>query len=239
MNRQIAVGFLTVALLAACGPKEKAEEKSVSRDVSPGKGYFVGFGCTRCHRVGPEGGDVGPDLTFVGFRKSREWIDQWLRNPPAWKKDTIMPVFYLKVSIREALVDYLASLKGQDFGPTSHPWNTRDLLDDPVKRGEVIFNRAGCVGCHGVKGVGGYPNNNVYGGKIPTLTYAADGYTKEELTEKIRLGVKPAKKDPNGPDPLIFMPPWGEVLQENEIQALVEYLFSLRPPRPPEDEWDM
>jgi hypothetical protein len=65
-------------LLAACGkPKDP---------VARGKAYFVGLGCITCHRVGDRGGgQAGPDLTFVGYRKSPEWMDLWRPGevPPA------------------------------------------------------------------------------------------------------------------------------------------------------------
>jgi cytochrome c551/c552 len=87
----------------------------------------------------------------------------------------------------------------------------------------------GCVGCHGRNGVGGYPNNNVVGGMIPTLTKVAEGYSKPELEAKIMSGVKPAKADMSGPAPMIDMPEWGKVLKSDEIDALADYLISLKP----------
>jgi hypothetical protein len=38
------------------------------RDVARGKRLFTDAGCAQCHRVGKEGGVVGPDLTAVGAR---------------------------------------------------------------------------------------------------------------------------------------------------------------------------
>ena len=224
--------IILVCSVTAC------QNQQSSTKLSPGRGYVDGFGCMRCHRIGDQGGTDGPDLTYIGFRKSREWLDTWLKNPPAWKKNTIMPNFYLQDHIRESLVDYLSSLKGEAFEETDYPWNTRELLNNHVKRGEVIFERVGCVGCHGKGGVGGYPNNNVHGNRIPSLVYVADGYTKEELKNKIQKGVKPEKADPNGSEPLIFMPAWGAILHENELDAVVEYLFSLQPPAKVEDKWE-
>ena len=203
-----------------------------------GKAYFRGMGCFKCHRVGNDGAAVGPDLTMVGFRKTPEWIDLWLKDPVSWKKDTVMPRFYFKDNVRGALVAYLTTLKGQDWGEKK-PWDDSSLLKDPVKRGEMLYNRLGCVGCHGKAGKGGYPNNNVIGGKIPTLTLVADGYSKDELKKKISMGVaKPAKNDPNGPDPMVSMPSWGQVLKDDELDALVEYLDSLRPARPKSEQWE-
>lgn len=38
------------------------------RDPARGRGVFIAAGCAQCHRVGTEGGQVGPDLTGVGGR---------------------------------------------------------------------------------------------------------------------------------------------------------------------------
>src|SRR5690348_3391254 len=80
-----------------------------------GKALFAAAGCRACHRVGAEGGNSGPDLTLVGFRRKREWLERWLADPSAWKHDTLMPNFRLKASDRAGLVDYLSSLKGRDW----------------------------------------------------------------------------------------------------------------------------
>jgi mono/diheme cytochrome c family protein len=206
-------------------------------DRPAGHSYLVGYGCLTCHRVGREGGNVGPDLTFVGFRKSPEWMRDFIRNPHAWKPDTQMPNFRLSDEVLDKIVDYLSTLKGQAYLEGESPWNTAALKEDPVKRGEAIYNRVGCTGCHGPAGVGGYKNNNVVGGKIPSLKLVADGYSKEELKERVAKGVKPEKEDPAGPDPMIQMPAWEEKLKSDELDALVEYLYSLRPPLSAEDAW--
>ena len=223
--------FLLIALstLAAC--------QRASDPVARGKAYFVGLGCITCHRVGDKGGgQAGPDLTYVGFRKSSEWLDLWLKDPHAWKPGTAMPNFKLKDPVRQDLVAYMVSLKGEQYRQNP-PWNAPDLKADPVKRGEVIFNKAGCVGCHGAAGAGGFPNNNVVGGKIPSLTLVADGYSKEELKERIRDGKTSDPADPAAPAPMIKMPAWRDVLQDDELDALVEYLYSLRPAPKAGDDW--
>jgi mono/diheme cytochrome c family protein len=229
LKRSLILAF--TLSLSACQPRSQSQ-------TDLGKAYFRGMGCFKCHQIGNEGAAVGPDLTMVGFRKTPQWIDLWLKDPVSWKKDTVMPRFYLKDNVRGALVAYLASLKGQDW-KGQPPWNAPDLMNDPVKRGERLYNRLGCVGCHGKAGRGGYPNNNVVGGKIPSLTLAADGYSKDELKKKISQGVpKPAKNDPNGPEPMVSMPSWGQVLKDDELNALVEYLYSLRPAVSKSEQWE-
>lgn len=207
--------LLSGTLLAGCG--SQSEKPQIG-----GKEIYLSLNCRTCHQIGPQGGTGGPDLTLVGFRRSEEWLDVWLKDPQAWQKGALMPKPNLSPTTRGKLVEYLASLKGQDFSQGT-PWSK----SDPHKMGQMIYTRAGCITCHGKGGVGGYPNNNVAGGQIPSLLKVASSYTKEELKEKIRRGVKPEKKDPNGPEPLISMPAWGQFLKEHELDAVAEYLLTL------------
>ncbi len=221
-----AAAFLV--LLAACQKPEGA---------SRGEAFFKSLNCQACHRIGKEGSSGGTDLSFAGFARSKEWLELWLRDPQAWKKDALMPNFRLSPGSRQALVEYLATLKGHAYRKGRAPWDEPRLSSDPVRRGLVIYQRAGCSGCHGRAGKGGYPNNNVPGSLIAALDRVAEGYTKPELKERIRKGVKPQKQDPSGPEPMLSMPAWGEVLKEDELDSLVEYLFSLKAALPEKEKW--
>ena len=215
--------LLLAALLAACN-------QPVPTGPAAGKAYFTQAGCASCHKVGDMGSAVGPDLTLVGFRHNAEWLDLFIKDPQAWKKDTLMPDKKLSVEARAAIVAYLVMLKGQDWGKGDRPWDAPSLIKEPVARGRVIYNRAGCVGCHGPEGAGGYPNNNVKGGLIPPVNKVKDGFSKAELIAKIRKGVAQSQKaDEKGPAPLIRMPAWGETLDDGEIEAVAEYLLSVSP----------
>ncbi|HVE12554.1 MAG TPA: cytochrome c [Elusimicrobiota bacterium] len=221
-------GLLALAVLAGCQPDSPELH---------GRAVFNGYNCKQCHRVGYEGGKLGPDLSYVGFRKSPEFLDRWLSNPSAWKHNTVMPNFHFSPALRKSLVAYLSSLQGQAY-EGKKPWDAEEFASDPVKKGGEIFVRAGCITCHGKNGSGGYPNNNVNGGKIPTLTNVADGYTKEELVKKISNGVRhPAKVDPSGEEPLLYMPQWSEKLSPDEIAAVTDYLISLKPGGAKADSW--
>ncbi len=202
--------------------------KSSSPPASAGRAYFTQAGCASCHKIGDAGSAVGPDLTLIGFRHSSEWLDLFIKDPQAWKKNTLMPNKRLSDSARTAIVDYLKELKGQDWPSGARPWDTASLIGDPVARGRVIYSRAGCVGCHGIEGAGGYPNNNVKGGMIPALNKVGEGYNKDELIMKIKKGVlHPEKADLAGPPPLIAMPAWGEKLDAQELDALADYLLDV------------
>jgi mono/diheme cytochrome c family protein len=220
--RALILTILSALALSACQQKPKDP-------VARGEAYFNALGCVQCHAVGNKGGNYGPNLAFIGFRKTPEWLDMWLKNPHSWRQQTVMPNFHLQDDIRQDVVAYLAAQKGQGFDATGgRPWNHPELADKKIERGEVLFNKAGCVACHSQGGKGGYPNNNVVGGQIPALIKVSEGYSRAELIAKVRTGVaKPAPADPRAPKPMIHMPAWGQVLKDDEIEAVVDFLISL------------
>lgn len=177
-----------------------------------GPALFEANGCAACHRIGSKGGNSGPDLSLVGFRRSKAWLETWLSSPKAWKHDTLMPEFKLDAPERGALVDYLSSL-------TEAPKLPKD--------GKSIFSKAGCVACHGAGGKGGHPNNNVAGGLIPALSKVAGTYTKDEMVKKISSGSIPVKADPAGPEPMVSMPKWSEKLTPEQISEVASYVLTL------------
>ena len=192
----------------------------------PGRAVFDAAGCRACHSIAGRGGNSGPDLTLVGFRRTREWLALWLKDPKAWKPDTKMPDFRLAGPERGAIVDYLSTLTGQDLGPLRQRWG---------HDGEAIYRFAGCVACHGAQGRGRHPNNNFHGGEIPAVFKVADGYTLDELKARIRSGRVPEAEDVSKPAPMVLMPAWGHVLEEEEIDSVARYLMSLAPVKKTED----
>jgi nitric oxide reductase subunit C len=78
----------------------------------PGEAVFKSQGCSACHMIGGVGGTVGPDLTKVGSRKDKEWIEEQLRNPKTHNPNSIMPSYAkLPEKDRQDLADYLSGLK--------------------------------------------------------------------------------------------------------------------------------
>lgn len=206
--------------LAACSPPADR--------VARGRAHFTSFACVRCHAIGDQGARYGPDLTTIGFRKSAEWLDLWLKNPHGWKAATVMPNMHLPEHVRGDLVAFLTEQKGQLYATAGKPWERPEDAADPVKKGEAAFRRIGCTGCHGRGGIGGNPNNNVAGGVIPGLIDVAEKYSHEELEDKIRQGSIPAAADRKKPAPMIVMPEWGKLLSESDLDALASYLLTLK-----------
>jgi len=105
-------------------------------------------------------------------------------------------------------------------------------------RGRRVYLRYGCSACHGLDGNGGFANANAEtDGKVPGVTYVAEGFTRRELRKKILDGFAPVgKKDPNGPRPPFRMPGWAGQMADAELTDLVEYLWSLYP-KTETDKW--
>ena len=61
--------------------------------AKPGAALFQTNGYTACHLIGGVGGTVGPDLTRVGERRTREWIEEQIRNPKSQNPNSLMPSF--------------------------------------------------------------------------------------------------------------------------------------------------
>jgi mono/diheme cytochrome c family protein len=209
-----------IALLCLARGSARADEGAARFDAS---------GCRACHRVGPRGGDAGPDLTLVGLRRPRAWLEAWLRSPRAWKPDTKMPEQGLSDADRAALADFLSAQKGRAWGE-DRPWRGAEPGDIS---GRDVYVRAGCAACHGPAGRGGHPNPGARGGVIPALAPLMSTYNKEELKAKIKNGVVP---EPAGAAPAaVIMPPWKDVLSEDELDSLSAYLLSLGEGQPKSD----
>src|ERR1017187_6387568 len=102
---------------------------------------------------------------------------------------------------------------------------------DPVQFGRQVFEKYGCMMCHGADGKSGISNPNAKTKDIvPPLIYVADGYLPAELKQVIRRGQPNIDKmNPNGPTPPFKMPSYGAWINDIELDALQQYLFSLMP----------
>ncbi len=153
-----------------------------------------------------------------------------------------MPNFGLSADEIQALTVYLTSLTASDL-PASY---VTPALPEPmlavasqVERGNAVFEKFGCAGCHGIGGRGGRRNwNSGLGGEVPTLFYAKAYYGNdvESLKNLIRNGRQPVPRaDATRPRPGLYMPAWKDRIPEEDLDALVAYLFSLSDqlPQPP------
>ena len=93
--------FIILVILAAC--------ESNSR----GAGIYRSQRCPECHTLRGKGGAGGPNPTYVGGKRSRDYIVQQIKDPSYHNADTAMPSFRDKLSDQEIndLADYLSGLK--------------------------------------------------------------------------------------------------------------------------------
>ena len=111
-----AMAFLTYEGANAGSPNQidmEAPESVVAlgaanlRTWESGKQVVAQSGCLACHKIGHNGGTLGPDLTDIGARISRQTIARTLVNPTA-----PMPAYNeLSEKKRADLVEFLAQLK--------------------------------------------------------------------------------------------------------------------------------
>lgn len=113
--------------------------------------------CFACHRIGNQGGKVGPDFSRAGLLYKPEWLLTWIPNPQGIKQNTRMPSITLDNDELMAITAYMEELKGGGQAPLE--WNSYFEKRGVAKRGEALFfdpnGKANCSKCHQVNGKGG------------------------------------------------------------------------------------
>ena len=192
------------------------------------------------------------------------WLMRKLRNPrtlnpgvrleqlPPGEEEvfpTAMPHVGLTEHEVQALTTYLLSLR--DFDPPASyvipaPPEPVPTYASRVERGKAVLEKYGCTACHGIGGVGGRRNwNGGLGEEAPPLLYvkAYYGNNVESLKTLLRNGRQPVPRaNAHRPQPALYMPAWKDRISEEDLDALVAYLFSLadrlpqQPAAPPEPQ---
>ena len=112
------VRIIPLLLLAldspACSPTEEhppAPVKSQFQEELAGEPLF-NERCRQCHMVQQKGGAVGPDLSHVGSKRDRRFLEQVIREPSKLYPGTVMPPYDTFSNKQvDSLVDYLRGLK--------------------------------------------------------------------------------------------------------------------------------
>jgi quinol-cytochrome oxidoreductase complex cytochrome b subunit len=103
----VAIAYLTYLGASAGSPNEI--DMKVAPQYEAGKLVVAQSGCLACHKIGENGGTIGPDLTDIASRVPKAAIRRTLDNPTA-----PMPSFAgLEEEKKTAMVDFLAQLKGE------------------------------------------------------------------------------------------------------------------------------
>ncbi|MDE3165924.1 MAG: c-type cytochrome [Acidobacteriota bacterium] len=198
--------------------------------ASYGKQLFVEKNCIACHALGGVGSKNGVELTGVTSRHSPGWLDEQLVNPTLVAPGTDMPTYDLDTNSRKALVTFLASASADDARAilAGRPKGLNPE-EEAIEAGHQDFIRFGCVGCHGTELQGGVPNPNSQSGQVPSLLHLSDDYTQPEVLHIIREGKMPPVANPHLPTPPLYMPQWKSVMSEEDINRILQFLWSKQP----------
>ena len=100
--------FAVGTALAVAAPHGRAQAPAL---VEQGQRAFMNQGCYGCHTVGKVGTPIGPDLSHVGAKYSRTYLEQWVKDPSAQRPSAHMPKLELSEQQAKALADFLSSLR--------------------------------------------------------------------------------------------------------------------------------
>jgi mono/diheme cytochrome c family protein len=219
----------TVTQTVTAPAPQPARGRPVSEPVAAGAHDFVQFACAKCHGDRGRGG-VSPDvpaLTQAGpqltVSQLKTIIDKGLgesKNPAK----PYMPVWRHVISAHQVsdLVAYLRAGLPAVPGASSPPVPTDQ---GAAVQGGALYVAYGCINCHGPNGLGGVPNPQSPDKTIPSLS-GADFFkefnTDEKITDVIRSG------SVIGRAPIVSMPHWGGIIPDQQLQALVAYIKTLK-----------
>lgn len=195
-----------LAFIRANGLSDKTERKYLSPgNPVRGKALFASKRCVRCHAIRGAGGGVGPDLAKASLKGSLSFIlsQMWNHGSNMWPRMAKEGVRFPRFTPQE-MSDLIAYLYFLDF----------DTFPGSKKRGQRIFRKKRCKGCH----VPTKPGKETIGPDLSEadldtpFTVLAEMWNHAPAIER--------KMHEQG----IRWP----LLEEDEMRDLIEYLMSLR-----------
>jgi len=152
---------------ASCGSCHRADLPETPQ-LNRGRQLLATLNCTGCHRLQdvdrPE--MLGPDLTNIGTKVSRQWIYKWLKEPRTVTDSDgnvvvngydsegalpRMPQFHLSDQELRALSGYLSTLQSKPVQPFHFDERmvaAASKQPDFADQGEVRFRQIFCSTCH-------------------------------------------------------------------------------------------
>ncbi len=171
--------------------------------LNHGRQLIVKFNCVACHRLQDidRPAMLGPDLTSVGTKVSREWIYKWLKDPrtltdadgnvtvDGMDTDPRMPKFNLSDVELRALSAYLSLQRAKPVQPYRFKPNVVAAVmkgGDAADQGQIRYNQMFCVTCHALA-VDRSGETTLIGGDIgPELTKVGSKVNPEWLVAWLR-----------------------------------------------------
>lgn len=174
--------------------------------------------CLGCHRLGGEGGTIGPDLSTVRERRSPAYIAAMIADPQRVVPGSVMPRTLMPDATRELIARYLAARPGDAAdapAPAPAP-PAAAAIDAPALYAKW------CAACHGTTGRGDGPN----AANLPVKPSAhasrdvMSARPDDSLYDTIAGGGAIMNRSPR-------MPAFGATLTPSEIRSLVRHIRSL------------
>jgi cbb3-type cytochrome c oxidase subunit III len=201
----------------------------VDPKVAAGAHAFVQFACAQCHGLNGQGG-VSPDVPSLTTAGKALTVDQLTHiinhglGESANPTKPYMPVWGAVIS-KSQVSDLVAYIRAglpavADATPLAVPQGQGAAV-----AGAALYIRDGCINCHGPNGLGGVPNPQSPDKTIPPLSggdFRTEFNTDKKIEDVIRSG------SVIGRAPIVSMPHWGGILSQQDLNALVAYLKTLK-----------
>jgi mono/diheme cytochrome c family protein len=151
---------------ASCGSCHRDELPQTPR-LNHGRQLMVKYNCTACHQLQDidRPAMLGPDLTNIGTKVTREWIYKWLNEPRTLTDanggvvvdgvdtESRMPKFDLSDGELRALSAYLSVQHVKGIAPSKislRVVNSHGKDEAAIEDGQTRFNQMFCVTCHSI-----------------------------------------------------------------------------------------
>jgi cbb3-type cytochrome oxidase cytochrome c subunit/predicted nucleic acid-binding Zn-ribbon protein len=193
------------------------------------------YGCFGCHKMpGYEGiRKVGPDLSTVSGKLTKDWVKKWLANPRDFKSEARMPKFWFNTNNSGVLngIDWDKRNIAEINAIAEFLWSKSTARTLPAKntsgnaaRGKELVEARGCFGCHAVGPIEASPNR--------TQTRRQHGYNLAAQGSKVTANwIANWVQDPRQVWVDSKMPSLR--LTDSEVADITAYLSSLKNP-----QWD-
>lgn len=189
------------------------------KDAVKGGQLLLGeLNCISCHQSSEASAarKQAPVLDEVGSRVRVSYLRQSLRDPQAVKPGTTMPALFVGDPKRDEKIEALVHL----LASTGAPLQGRPADRKTLAAGRDLYQRVGCVACHGSRDVAGRPET-VLSTSVPLGELAAK-YTLAGLTAFLE---NPLHSRPSGRMP--------RLLADKEARAVAAYLLQQGHPSAP------
>jgi nitric oxide reductase subunit C len=199
-----------------------------------GRELLTHLNCQGCHKLRTlEQPTLGPDLSSLGYKVSREWIYKWLKEPRTIldkdgnvtvngyenEDEPRMPKFRLKEEEIKALSAFLSVQKAKPIEAYKispvvvAAWSKKP---DLISQGEVRFRQMMCTTCHSLAVTRG-GETKLIGGEIgPELTKVGSKVSEQWLVAWLR--------NPQGYLPHTNMPRYG--WSDEDLYKVSQYVMN-------------